>query len=336
MIKLLEKRPSGIDVFRLSNDYLEIDVMNFGCTILKMKTKDKNGFMRDVVLGYDYPEDYAQYDGYLGALVGRTANRIKNGRFTLNDKEYILAVNNGPNSLHGGIKGFSYVLFDYEIIGEKLKFHYLSKDMEEGYPGNLKLTTTYELKDDTFVASYEAESDKDTIVNITNHTYFNLNGIPSRIDAHELRIDADFFATIDKYGLVTGEFMGVEKSPFDFRTPKEIGKQLNQNHEQLIIGKGYDHPFVFSETNDQVTLYSPITGIELNISTNLPQAQIYSANYLDGRLGKNGIPMYEKYGICIETQMMPNDINLHPNTSTTILKKGKRYESMTSYQLRVR
>lgn len=336
MIERIEKKENGIEVFRLGNQKIEVLIMNLGCTILQFKTKDKYGIVQDVVLGYENLEDYKKYDGYLGALVGRVANRIKHGKFTLNGKEYRLAINNGPNSLHGGIEGFSYKLFESKIENDCLILQYLSKDMEEGYPGNLTLKVCYQLIDDKLIVSYEAVCDQDALVNITNHSYFNLSGRAKRIDQHELSINADFFALIDSDGLVTGEYMSVTDTPFDFRTPKRIGNQLAKKHEQLEIGRGFDHPFVFSEIKDQVSLYCEETGLELIVSTTLPQAQIYSANYLDGRIGKNGVPMEEKSGICIETQMMPNDINLYPNNPKTLLRKGKRYEAMTSYQLRTR
>ena len=335
MIEVIEKRNNGIEIIRLSNNCLVVDVMNLGCTILKFKTKDKNGIMQDVVLGYEHPEEYLQYDGYLGAIVGRVANRIKCGKFILNDVEYNLPINNGPNSLHGGNQGFDKRYFNYEIHNEQLIFHYLSKDMEEGYPGNVLLTVIYELEDDKLIISYSATTDKDTIINVSNHSYFNLDGKPSNIGEHELRIDADSIAKIDADVLVTGEILNVENTPFDFREPTCIKEQLYKECEQLSYALGIDHPFIFTSEENQVTLYSSKTGIELIISTDLPQAQVYSANYLDGRRGKNGLPMVEKSGLCIETQMMPNDINFNPN-SKTILRKGERYESKTSYQLRVR
>ncbi len=335
MIEVIEKRNGGIDIIRLSNDYLVVDVMNLGCTILKCKTKDKDGIMQDVVLGYEQPEEYLQYDGYLGAVVGRVANRIKHGKFVLNGIEYQLPINNGPNSLHGGNQGFDKRYFDYEIRNEQLVFHYLSKDMEEGYPGNVSLTVIYELQEDTLIISYSATTDKDTIINVSNHSYFNLDGEPTNIGEHEFRISAEKVAKIDAVVLATGEFLNVENTPFDFRTPTAIKEQIYKEHEQLRYALGIDHSFVFTQTENQVTLYSNKTGIELNISTNLPQAQVYSANYLDGRCGKQGLPMNEKSGLCVETQMMPNDINFNPN-SNTILRKGERYESRTSYQFRVR
>ena len=335
MIEVINKKDNGMAVIRLSNEQLTVEVTNLGCTILKLETKDKNGQIQDVVLGYDQLEDYLNYDGYLGGIVGRCANRIKHGKFTLNGKEYTLAVNNGPNSLHGGIQCFTYKVFDYKIEDEQLIFSYLSKDMEEGYPGNLHLFAKYKLQEDSLVITYEAICDQDTIINITNHSYFNLDGKPSKIDNHELMIHAAVVAKIDADVLATGEFMHVENTPFDFRKPTLLKDNLYQEHEQLQMGKGIDHPFVFTTTQNQVVLYSKETGLELTVSSTLPQAQIYTANFMDGRLGKQGLEMPEKCAICIETQRMPNDINFNAN-SLTILRKGNRYEEKTSYRIRVR
>lgn len=335
MIEVIKHIDDQIDLISMKNEQLEVVVSNYGCTIIKVIMADKNGHKDDVVLGYDDFTQYQTLDAYLGALVGRVANRIKAGQFSLNGQDYHLAVNNGPNHLHGGIKGFSYQVFDYTIEDEHtLKLHYLSKDGEEGYPGDLDLTVTYTLKDDTLTAHYQATSSADTLINITNHSYFNLSGHKENIYQHTLQIHASQFACVDSDGLTTGELKDVEGTPFDFRQPALIGERVEQDDEQLKIGKGFDHPFLFDTQSNQVILTHEPTGRQLIVSTTLPQAQIYTANYLDGRLGKYGERYYARDAICIETQNMPDAIHLeeHP---TTLLKKGETYDEITSYQFKV-
>lgn len=335
MIEVIKHIDDQIDLISMKNEQLEVVVSNYGCTIIKVIMADKNGHKDDVVLGYDDFTQYQTLDAYLGALVGRVANRIKAGQFRLNGQDYHLAVNNGPNHLHGGIKGFSYQVFDYTIEDEHtLKLHYLSKDGEEGYPGDLDLTVIYTLKDDTLTAHYQATSSADTLINITNHSYFNLSGHKENIYQHTLQIHASQFACVDSEGLTTGELKDVEGTPFDFRQPALIGERVEQDDEQLKIGKGFDHPFLFDTQSNQVILTHEPTGRQLIVSTTLPQAQIYTANYLDGRLGKYGERYYARDAVCIETQNMPDAIHLeeHP---TTLLKKGETYDEITSYQFKV-
>lgn len=335
MIEVIKHIDDQIDLISMKNEQLEVVVSNYGCTIIKVIMADKNGHKDDVVLGYDDFTQYQTLDAYLGALVGRVANRIKAGQFSLNGQDYHLAVNNGPNHLHGGIKGFSYQVFDYRIEDEHtLKLHYLSKDGEEGYPGDLDLTVIYTLKDDTLTAHYQATSSADTLINITNHSYFNLSGHKENIYQHTLQIHASQFACVDSDGLTTGELKDVEGTPFDFRQPALIGERVEQDDEQLKIGKGFDHPFLFDTQSNQVILTHEPTGRQLIVSTTLPQAQIYTANYLDGRLGKYGERYYARDAVCIETQNMPDAIHLeeHP---TTLLKKGETYDEITSYQFKV-
>ena len=335
MIEVIKQIDDQIDLISMKNEQLEVVVSNYGCTIIKVIMADKNGHKDDVVLGYDDFTQYQTLDAYLGALVGRVANRIKAGQFSLNGQDYHLAVNNGPNHLHGGIKGFSYQVFDYTIEDEHtLKLHYLSKDGEEGYPGDLDLTVIYTLKDDTLTAHYQATSSADTLINITNHSYFNLSGHKENIYQHTLQIHASQFACVDSDGLTTGELKDVEGTPFDFRQPALIGERVEQDDEQLKIGKGFDHPFLFDTQSNQVILTHEPTGRQLIVSTTLPQAQIYTANYLDGRLGKYGERYYARDAVCIETQNMPDAIHLeeHP---TTLLKKGETYDEITSYQFKV-
>ena len=331
----VQKETDLLHDIHLKNDDLEVVLSNYGCTIMKVLMKDIDGNVSDVVLGYDKIEDYQKVDGYLGAIVGRVANRIKAGQFELNGKKYDLAINNGPNHLHGGIKGFSYQVFDYEIKDDcTIEFNYTSIDQEEGYPGNLDLKVVVELKGQTLFVTYLAECDQDTLINITNHSYFNLGTHDQTIYDHELCVKASKFAAVDQDGLTTGKLLDVTNTPFDFRNKQRIGDLIEQDHEQLKIGKGYDHPFIFDQDQNQVVLYHPQTKRQLTVSTTLPQAQVYSANYLTKRDGKNGNVYDERYGICFETQNMPDAIHLEENPST-ILRKGEVYEETTSYTFEV-
>lgn len=335
MIQVIEKLDNGIDLISMKNDDLEVVVSNFGCTIIKVFMKDKNGNIEDVVLGYDDFSHYQNLDAYLGALVGRIANRIGKGQFTLNGKDYHLAINNGPNHLHGGIKGFSYQVFDYEVKDDHtIVFHYLSQDGEEGYPGNLDFQAIYELEHDTLKIHYHATCDQDTIINITNHSYFNLSAKKEDIKHHLLEVKADRFACIDANGLPTGEMKDVEGTSFDFRKPAYIGDRVDNDDEQLQLGKGFDHPFIFNTQENQVVLTHEESGRCLIVSTTLPGAQIYTANYLDGRLGKYGQHYYARDAVCIETQNLPDAIHIEKEP-TTILKKGDVYDETTSYTFKV-
>ena len=334
MIQVIKKIDEQIDLIEMKNDELTVVVSNYGCTIIKVLMKDKNGNIDDVVLGYDDFSDHQTKDAYLGALVGRTANRIGKGKFTLNDKTYTLPINNGPNSLHGGIKGFSYQVFDYKFEGDSIEFSYLSKDGEEGYPGNLNFKAIYTLDKNTLIIRYLATSDEDTIINITNHSYFNLSGAKEDIYDHQLLVHSDKYACIDPDGLPTGEFAKVKGTPFDFNTMTRIGDVIDSDDEQIRLGAGFDHPFIFNQDKNQAELYHPATGRKLTVNTTLPGAQIYTANYLDGRIGKYGISYPRRYAVCIETQNLPDAINIEKEP-TTILKKGETYDETTSYKFEV-
>ena len=334
MIQVIDKIDDKIDLIEMKNDDITVVVSNYGCTIIKVLMKDKDDNVDDVVLGYDDFSDYQTKDAYLGALVGRTANRIGKGKFSLNGQTYSLPINNGPNCLHGGIRGFSYQIFDYKIVDNSIEFSYLSKDGEEGYPGNLKFKAIYTLDKETLTIQYLATSDKDTIINITNHSYFNLSGKKENIYHHLLEMKADYFACVDADGLPTGEMKAVKDTPFDFNSPAYIGDRVECDDEQLKLGCGFDHPFIFNQYKDQVELFHETTGRKLTVCTTLPGAQIYTANYLDGRIGKYGISYPRRFAVCIETQNLPDAINIeeHP---TTILKKGEVYDEKTSYQFKV-
>lgn len=328
------KQENNIDFIQMKNDNLEIVVSNYGCTIMKVLMKDKDGHIDDVVLGYETIEEYQNYDAYLGALVGRVANRIAKGTFTIDGQTYHVPINNGPNSLHGGIKGFSYQIFDYTIQDNSIVFKYVSNDGEEGYPGTLTLQATYTLLENALKIDYHATTSKDTLINITNHSYFNLSGKTENIYNHALQIHADQFACVDADGLTTGVLRDVEGSPFDFRNATLIKELIEKEDEQLTLGNGYDHPFIFNQKTNQVILYHQGTGRKLIVSTTLPQAQIYTANYLDGRLGKYGHHYDARDGICIETQNMPDAIHIEKEPST-LLKANEEYNETTIYSFTV-
>lgn len=334
MIQVIDKIDDKIDLIEMKNDDLTVVVSNYGCTIIKILMKDKDDNVDDVVLGYDDFSDYQTKDAYLGALVGRTANRIGKGKFSLNGQTYSLPINNGPNCLHGGIRGFSYQIFDYKIVDNSIEFSYLSKDGEEGYPGNLKFKAIYTLDNETLTIQYLATSDKDTIINITNHSYFNLSGAKEDIYNHQLLVHSNKYACIDSDGLPTGKYNEVKGTPFDFNTMTKIGDVIDCDDEQIKLGAGFDHPFIFNQYKDQVELFHETTGRKLTVCTTLPGAQIYTANYLDGRIGKYGISYPRRFAVCIETQNLPDAINIeeHP---TTILKKGETYDETTSYKFEV-
>lgn len=334
MVREIKKVDEKIVLLQMKNEALEVVVSNYGCTIVKVWMPDRKGQFEDVVLGYDDFSDYQTKDAYLGALVGRTANRTRNGRFTLNGKTYALPINDGPNSLHGGLRGFSHRTFAYSINGESIEFTYVSPDGEEGYPGELTLKATYTLDGSKLIVRYQATCDQDTILNITNHSYFNLSGAKENIYDHQLRLYSDKFACIDANGLPTGEFRETKGTPFDFSSFTRIGDVIDCEDEQLKLGNGFDHPFLFDRTYDQAVLYHPASGRRLTISTTLPGAQIYSGNFLDGRIGKQGVPYPKRMALCIETQNLPDAIHIEPRPST-ILRKGEAYDEMTTYAFEV-
>lgn len=333
MVEVKKTLEDGIVVLGIENEDFYVEVTNFGCTLLKAVLKEKDC---DCVLGFPEVSDYQKRDGtYLGALVGRVCNRIEKGTFDLNDQTYHVPVNNGPNSLHGGIEGFSYKVFDYELLDNGVKFHYVSKDGEEGYPGTLDFYAYYTLEGTSLHLRYEAKSDQDTIINITNHSYFNLNGHASSIDDHVLKVNADKIGCVDPDGLYTGEQLSVEGTPFDFREEKKIGDVIHMDHLQLKTARGYDHPFVFNTKENQAVLYSPNTNIQLTVSTTYPSAQIYSANYLDGQLDKYGYTMHPQDALCIETSYLPDSIHKEENPQV-ILKANKLFKEETIYTFEVR
>lgn len=324
------ERIGNISVITMKNKYLILKITNIGCAIISIFTKDRNNKFTDVVLGYDDINLYKSQDKYIGAVIGRCANRISNGHFTLNSKQYNLDKNNISNHLHGGIIGFDKKIFDYTINDNEILFCYISPDGEEGYPGKMKLQVSYKLVDNSLIIKYVATSDKDTISNFTNHTYFNLSGNRFPIYNHYLSIKSDYYGEIDKNGMVTGKLMPVYNTVFDFNKEKQIKEGLLSGDEQICLGNGYDHAFIISEKNDQIILYEKESGIRLSVSTSMPCVQLYTGNYLCGDCeGKNGWFYNKNDGICLETQYFPNSIN--NNIDNVVLRKGEVYNHFTKW-----
>ncbi len=317
-------------------------VTNYGGIVTHLLVPDKSGRMGDVVLGYDKLADYIKATPYFGCIVGRYGNRIAKGKFKLNGREYTLAVNNGENALHGGLKGFDKAVWNATEKktgrGLALELTYVSKDMEEGYPGTLSCKVTYTWSDDNeFIIEYEATTDKDTVVNLTQHSYFNLAGAGERdILDHEVMIVADRFTPVDKGLIPTGELRPVRGTPFDFTSPARIGARINQDDEQLKFGGGYDHNWVLNSSDGKLSLSARVTeessGRVMELLTTEPGLQFYVGNFLDGsNIGKGGKAYKHRYGFCMETQHFPDS----PNQSafpSTVLKPGQVYRQTTVYR----
>jgi len=322
----------------------EAKICNYGGIVVSFKVPDRNGHLGDVVLGYDKLEDYVKLTPYFGCLVGRYGNRIAKGKFTLDGKEYSLATNNYPNALHGGIKGFDKVVWEAKMMGTPegsgLELHYVSKDGEEGYPGNLSVTAVYTLTDDNGLRlEYTATTDKDTVVNLTQHSYFNLAGKGDILN-EEVMIPADKFTPVDSTLIPTGELRPVEGTPFDFRKPTAIGARIHQIDEQLKFGNGYDHNWVINKPMGKLGLmarvYDPASGRVLEVLSTEPALQFYTGNFLDGSIkGKGGWVYQFRDAFCMEPQHYPDSPN-HPDFPSTVLKPGETYKNTIIYRFSVR
>lgn len=324
-----------VSIYRMTNAAgAYVEVLDYGCTLHSICVPDRDGALTDVCLGYDTVAEYETNDGYLGAFVGRHANRIREGKFTLNGKEYSLAVNNGPNHLHGGLKGFDKVVWDTAVSSDTLLFTYVSPDGEEGYPGNLSLSLTYSFDDDNALTlTYAAVCDADTVINLTNHCYFNLNGQGTGTALDQmLQINADFFAENDADCLPTGWIVSCAGSPFDFRVPKRIAWDVDARDQNIKNGQGYDHNLILrgEGMRDVAVLSSEKTGIVMTTATTQPGLQFYSGNFLTERAGKGGTVYHRRDGICLETQHYPDAIH-HKKFPSTVLKKGEEYRQITKY-----
>lgn len=339
------KLPSGekITKYQLTNKHgMEVAIINYGGVITNLKVPDKNGVVEDVVLGFNSLEDYLIPPPYFGAIIGRYGNRIAGGKFAIDGEEYTLAQNDGKNHLHGGNKGFDKVVWEVKPIEKKdylaLQLSYTSKDMEEGYPGNLKTIVTYTLDNtNTLKVAYEATTDKKTVVNLTQHSYFNLSGDFSKtILDHQIMINADAFLPVDSSLIPTGEFKDVAGTPFDFRSPKVIGKEINTENKQLERGLGYDHCWVLNNQSQgqrlAATAYDPESGRLMEVYTDEPGIQFYTGNFLDGTLPAKGGGTYAKRtGFCLETQHYPDSPNQKEFPSVE-LKSGETYKTETSFK----
>ena len=335
-----------VHVYTLTNSQgLEARLMNFGGILLSLRVPDKNGKLDDVVLGFASLEPYFTNDPHFGSIIGRYGNRIANGRFSLDGVQYTLPKNNGPNTLHGGVKGFDKVLWQAEPSENKsgvaLVLRYTSKDGEEGFPGNLKTKVTYTFTDsDELAIDYEATTDKATPVNLTSHGYFNLAGQGTGdVLAHELLINADRFTAVDKNLIPTGELRPVQGTPLDFTKSTPIGSRINDRYEQMALANGYDHNFVINRKGPGLELaarvHEPSTGRILEIYTTEPGVQFYSANFLDGTLtGKQGRVYKQHYAFALETEHFPDSPN-HPSFPSTILRPDQTYRSRTVYKFSV-
>lgn len=318
----------------------ELAITNYGAKIVSLMVPDRNGKLIDVVTGHATLDDYLHSEEpYFGAVCGRYANRIAKGKFTLDGTTYELPVNNGPNCLHGGIEGFNAKVWDIEYQDEhSIQLNYVSADGEEGFPGTLETTVTYSLTDENEVLIlYQAVTDKPTVLNLTNHSYFNLSGAGDPyIGDHLLTINADYYLPTDSTAIPYGPKEKVEGTPMDFRREYAVGERIDDNFEQLIFGKGYDHTYVLNKTADELSFCarcrSPKTGIVLEVYTTQPGVQLYTGNWMTGQFeGKPGQRYPERAALCLETQHFPDSPN-QPGYPTTALRPGERFESSTYFK----
>ena len=335
-----------IEQYSLRNSNgMQVDIITYGARIISLKVPDRAGEFKNVVLGFDKPEDYMQGNPYFGAVVGRYANRIANGEFILEDEKYVLAKNNGLNNLHGGNTGFDRAVWKAEVFSEEknlLRLHYLSKHMEEGFPGNLDCTVTYILKENNNLEIlFEAVTDQATIVNLTQHSYFNLSGYFNQdVLDHEVVINAHSYLPVNSNIIPTGEQRQVESSAFDFRVPKTIGQDIGALDPQLVLGHGYDHCWILNEDGElkfAASAYHPQSGRMMKVFTTEPGLQFYTGNFLDNSLPiPGGKGTYGKHaGLCFETQHYPDSPN-QPDFPSVILQPGEKYQSKTTFEFSVK
>ena len=322
---------------------MEVAVTNYGCAILSIMVPDKNGKYANVILGHDSIDHVINSpEPFLSTTIGRYGNRIANGKFTLDGTEYQLPQNNNGHCLHGGPKGYHAVVWDAKQIDDQtLELTYLSKDGEAGFPGNLDIKVIYKLTDDNAVdIKYEATTDKPTVVNLTNHSYFNLSGVPgSQIMDHTIMIDADTYNPVDETLIPTG-IEPVEGTPMDLRKPVVVGADIDNPFTQLVYGGGYDHNWILNAAGDinkvAAKVVSPTSGIVMEVYTNEPGLQFYAGNFLDGTVkGKKGIVYNRRASVCLETQKYPDSPN-KPEWPSALLKPGEKYESRCIYKFSVR
>jgi aldose 1-epimerase len=339
------KLPDGtpVEIFMLTDGAYEARIATYGGIVVSLKTPDRGGKSADVVLGFDDVDGYvANFNGpsdaFFGAIIGRYANRVAHGSFMLDGKKYSLPLNNGENSLHGGPHGFNNVVWKAKPVTNGVELNYVSKDGEAGYPGNLSAVVRYTLVKGDLQIEYSATTDKDTVVNLTNHSYFNLAGEGDILN-HQLTLHASRFTPVDAGLIPTGELKPVESTPFDFRKAAAVGARIKADDEQLHLGHGYDHNWVLDgggKLTEAAEVYDPGTGRVLKVLTDQPGIQFYSGNFLDGSIkGKGGKPEGLHAALCLETQHFPDSPN-HPDFPTTELKSGERYHTVTIYRFSVR
>lgn len=335
------------DLYTLVNkNGIEITVTNYGARVVEFWAPDKNGTFDDLVLGHDHIDKYVNYNGerFLGATIGRYGNRIADGKFRLDGTEYQLPLNDGPNSLHGGTKGFDRVVWDAQQLGpQKLEFSYLSEDGDQGFPGNLHVKMTYELTDENeFIINHYATTDQKTVINLTHHSFFNLHGAGNgSINDHLLMLNADKFTPVNKVLIPTGEQTPVQGTPMDFRKPTAIGERVDTEYEQLGFGRGYDHNWVLNRSSEKelelaATVYEPKSGRFLEVFTTEPGIQFYGGNFFDGSMiGKGGETYDFRASLALETQHFPDSPN-QADFPSTVLSPGEEYKHGCVYKITVK
>jgi aldose 1-epimerase len=328
---------TAVDLYSLADGKIEVRIMTYGGIVVSLRTPDRNGKLDDVVLGCNSVEQYVAQTAHFGGIIGRYANRIAHGSFQLDGHTYSIPKNDGDNALHGGIRGFDKVVWGAKQIKDGIELTYVSKDGDQGFPGNLSTTVRYTLNGGSLRIEYSATTDKDTVLNLTNHSYFNLAGQgKGDVLAHVLKIDASRMTPVDASLIPTGELKSVEGTPFDFRTPHPIGERIEADDPQLHLGHGYDHNFVVDHAPGQLAVaaevYEPTTGRILRVLTTEPGVQLYTGNFLDGSItGKENRTYNRRFAFCLETQHFPDSPN-HPSFPSTELKPGQEFHSVTVFQ----
>lgn len=319
---------------------MKVEVLDFGAMVAKIEVPDKDGNLVDVVLGYDDVKGYEEGTYFFGAPVGRSANRIGGAAFTINDKAYALADNNDGNNLHSGLDFYHCRMWNVKCAGDNtITFSLHSPDGDQGYPGNADIEITYTLTEDNELRiTYDAVSDADTIMNLTNHSYFNLDGHASGdVLEQKIWLDSDSYTRADAKSIPTGEIVSVEDTPMDFRAGRVIGEDIDADYEATILGAGYDHNWVLKTDGTYKligSLSSEESGIKMEVYTDLPGVQVYTGNFIDNEIGKNGVVYIRRAGVCFETQFFPDAIH-HENFQSPILKAGEKYHTVTGYKFMV-
>jgi aldose 1-epimerase len=332
-----------MDIFSINNtNGVEIQILNYGGRIIKLKTPDNSGVFKDIVLGFDNPNDYLiSHEKYFGATIGRYANRIKKGVVEINDRAYHLSKNDDDNTLHGGLNGFHNIFWEVsQVSTDKVELTHFSKDGDEGFPGNLNVKVIYSLNDNNELKiEYIADTDKTTVLNLTHHSFFNLSGFPLKsINNHILQIQAGFYTPVGEGLIPTGEIRSVDGTPFDFRKPVAIGERIDLPDKQLLIGKGYDHNWILEKCADKsliklaAKVTEPVSGRVMEVFTNEPGIQFYSGNFLNGSdIGKNNIAYNFRTAFCLETQHFPDSPN-NCHFPSVLVKPGELYYSVCIYR----